>query len=248
MKNRYILPAIIFISGIFSGCSSDEDGLYTPYHEPAVLPVVSFIFSGNDTFAPAAVHFQNATTNAYSYKWNFGDGYTSGEGNPIHIYEEGGTYIVKLIATGQAGTDSATKAITVLNAPTKLRILSITLTDFPFTKPAGGYWDAGTGPDVLFKIMDNDTNVFYDGTALIDSNVAPADLPLVWDLASPFLITDFTKYKAVKIYDGDFPNPDEYIGKAGFTPQSYANAQEHYPASIDIFDGEVFITLKLKWE
>lgn len=39
----------------------------------------------------------------YSYHWDFGDGYTSNEQNPTHIYEENGKYTVTFTATDGAG-------------------------------------------------------------------------------------------------------------------------------------------------
>ena len=44
----------------------------------------------------------------FSFKWNFGDGATSTEQNPVHVYEKGGEYTATLTVTdqkGDAGTD-----------------------------------------------------------------------------------------------------------------------------------------------
>lgn len=246
-KNINWLYSVILCAFILNGCSKGDEK-YTPIPEEISKPEISFTFIGANTFAPAAVSFFNTTANASSYKWNFGDNHTGIEGNPIHIYAVGGTFTVKLIATGQAGTDSATQTLSILNAPTKVKITGITLTDFSFVKTTGAPWDVANGPDVYFKITENDSIVVFDGISLIDSNVVQADLPLKWTLATPFVINDFSEYKAIKIYDGDAPGPDEYIGKAGFTPASYANAQDHYPDSIQINTADVFITLFLKWQ
>ncbi|MEP7169387.1 MAG: PKD domain-containing protein [Bacteroidota bacterium] len=246
IKNITCLPAIILTAFILNGCSKNDDKV-TPLQENNTKPEVNFTFSNADIFAPDPVSFANTTTNASSYKWYFGDGYSSGEGNPVHIYAVGGAYTVKLVATGQAGTDSSTQTVSVLNAPTTLKITTIFLTDFSFTKSTGANWDLTNGPDVYFKITNSDSIVYYDGISLLDSNVLQSDLPLVWNLATPYIITDFSKYKAIKIYDYDFPNPDEYIGKASFTPSTYATAQVHYPDTINISTADVFITLSLKW-
>jgi Zn-dependent metalloprotease len=50
--------------------------------------------------APATVSFTNFSVNATSYLWNFGDGITSTEANPTHIYSVAGTYTITLTATG----------------------------------------------------------------------------------------------------------------------------------------------------
>jgi len=44
-----------------------------------------------------------------SWLWDFGDGSTSTEQNPVHIYESEGSFTVKLTATNSAGSDTETK-------------------------------------------------------------------------------------------------------------------------------------------
>jgi len=52
----------------------------------------------------------------YSWNWDFGDGETSTEQNPKHIYQDTGTYTVKLSVTDNFGEkDSATILVNVVN-------------------------------------------------------------------------------------------------------------------------------------
>jgi len=44
-----------------------------------------------------------------SWLWDFGDGSTSTEQNPVHTYESEGAFTVKLTATNSAGSDTETK-------------------------------------------------------------------------------------------------------------------------------------------
>ncbi len=44
------------------------------------------------------ITFINTSENADAYSWNFGDGNTTNEENPVHTFEEDGTYNVSLIA------------------------------------------------------------------------------------------------------------------------------------------------------
>ena len=54
-----------------------------------------------------------------SWTWDFGDGNTSVQQNPIHTYTTNGMYDVKLIATNSFGTDSITKMnVVTINRPT----------------------------------------------------------------------------------------------------------------------------------
>lgn len=57
-----------------------------------------------------SVEFTNISTGIIDqYSWNFGDGNTSTEANPIHTYEAVGMYSVTLSISGVAGSDSITK-------------------------------------------------------------------------------------------------------------------------------------------
>ncbi|MEX0274892.1 MAG: PKD domain-containing protein, partial [Flavobacteriaceae bacterium] len=71
--------------------------------------------------APLEVTFtgENSTDDVgiVSYAWNFGDGNTSTEMNPIHTYSTAGTYTVELTVTdGDDATDSTTLSIVVESA------------------------------------------------------------------------------------------------------------------------------------
>ncbi len=57
--------------------------------------------------------FINFSEGASSYLWTFGDGASSTEKSPRHSYEEGGPYIVKLVATHSNGVVTAEKEETI---------------------------------------------------------------------------------------------------------------------------------------
>lgn len=66
-------------------------------------PVASFNYSANG----ANVVFVNASVNASSYSWDFGDNTTSTAVNPTHTYTANGAYTITLIASSQAcGADT----------------------------------------------------------------------------------------------------------------------------------------------
>ena len=55
--------------------------------------------------APLTVHFQDRSTgNPTAWDWSFGDGGSSTQQNPTHVYETGGTYSVSLTVTGSTST------------------------------------------------------------------------------------------------------------------------------------------------
>lgn len=75
--------------------------------------VITADFSATSTSycdAPASVTFTNASTNAQTWMWDFGDGTTSTDQTPVHNYTALGTYTVVLTATaGVCGSDAETK-------------------------------------------------------------------------------------------------------------------------------------------
>lgn len=66
------------------------------------LPIPSFEFNANNS----EVSFNNTSLNADTYFWSFGDGNTSTEINPVHIYNNDGTYNVELTSTSSTCGDS----------------------------------------------------------------------------------------------------------------------------------------------
>jgi PKD repeat protein len=73
-------------------------------------PVCDFTYVANGL----TVTFTSAATNSETYLWEFGDGNTSTEMNPVHKYDGGGDYEVKLTATGEGGSDYKRETITVV--------------------------------------------------------------------------------------------------------------------------------------
>jgi PKD repeat protein len=63
---------------------------------------------------PATITFRETSEGTPTvFFWDFGDGYTSWERNPVHIYARPGTYHVGLTISGEHGKGTAVKAITI---------------------------------------------------------------------------------------------------------------------------------------
>lgn len=60
----------------------------------------------------------NTSTNATQYFWDFGDGDTSAEEAPTHIYQVIGDYLVTLIATNPCFADTVSQTVTITVAQT----------------------------------------------------------------------------------------------------------------------------------
>ncbi|MBE0641048.1 MAG: M4 family metallopeptidase, partial [Bacteroidales bacterium] len=91
--------------------------------EPCVslpVPVQAFINSSPPqaafTFYQSGdtVLFQFSGAGANAYAWDFGDGFTSSETNPRHLYDTSGIYDVRLIVFNACGNDTIMQTIPVL--------------------------------------------------------------------------------------------------------------------------------------
>jgi len=88
----------------------------TPTNQAPVAIIVADVTSGK---GPLEVQFTGDQSSdpdgtIATYAWDFGDGETSSEANPIHTYVESGNYICTLIVTDNAGKiDTAQVDITV---------------------------------------------------------------------------------------------------------------------------------------
>lgn len=76
-----------------------EDGLYAKFSYDKLLGRVKFTNLSSDK--------------AVSYLWDFGDGTTSTEKDPLHVYSDAGYYEVKLTVTGQIDTDIAEQTVLI---------------------------------------------------------------------------------------------------------------------------------------
>jgi PKD repeat protein len=101
-------------------------------------PVAGFVQDVTAGPSPLTVKFTNQSTgNITSQQWNFGDGESSTEASPTHIFQAVGTYNVILTVTGPGGSTSVTRQITVQNpsipAPLAGLVASATEGDAPLT-------------------------------------------------------------------------------------------------------------------
>ncbi|WP_261788812.1 PKD domain-containing protein [Methanosarcina siciliae] len=103
-------------------------------------PIPSFTTDASSGRVPFTVQFTDTTTgNVSTWSWDFGDGETSDEQNPVHTYVTEGTHTVTLTTTGPGGTDTATAPITV-NAPLTTGGGGFPLNTVQESNVSGGLW------------------------------------------------------------------------------------------------------------
>lgn len=109
-----------YIVRLIAGSGSCSD---TTTQTINVQPIPTAGFTASNTTScslPLTVNFQNISTGAVSYAWNFGDGNTSTAQNPSHTYTSAGTFTVKLTVTNTNGCTNTYTAneLVVINPPT----------------------------------------------------------------------------------------------------------------------------------
>jgi PKD repeat protein len=74
------------------------------------FPTAAFEYTLNQ----GTVTVSNASQNATSYAWNFGDGSTSTEAAPTHTYAASGTYTIEMTASNACGASTLQKTVVVV--------------------------------------------------------------------------------------------------------------------------------------
>jgi PKD repeat protein len=104
MFRSFCILAILAWAIVPAGCG-EEAPLATP-------PTANFVAETTLGHAPLGIQFfDNSTSEAgvTSWDWNFGDGYTSNEAEPYHVYNTVGSYTVTLTVTDANGSDTRTR-------------------------------------------------------------------------------------------------------------------------------------------
>ncbi|MEW6073618.1 MAG: PKD domain-containing protein, partial [Planctomycetota bacterium] len=133
--------------------------------------------------APLTVSFTDASTGVDldSWSWDFGDGGTSAQQNPIHVYTSPGTYTVRLEVDGLSGYDQITRPNLIVVQPTSLAAafdgtprtgaapLAVQFTDLSVGGPVSWAWDFGDGGT---SSLQNPTHAYVaDGSFAVSLTV-----------------------------------------------------------------------------
>lgn len=99
---KYIkIILILLLSITMVNCSDDDEPL---------LPLADFQFLVEDT----QVTFNGTVENTTAISWDFGDGSTSSDEDPVYAFSSPGIYEVTMTAIGDNGTFTETKQVTIL--------------------------------------------------------------------------------------------------------------------------------------
>lgn len=133
-----------------TACKKDDNN-------PAPLVVYTIAVDGNQ------VTFNNTTTGATSWKWDFGDGTNSTEQSPVHVYQGKGKYVPTLYATSAAGVTAEGSTVIRISKTSPVKLTDNSLSDWDTISqnvitagPAGGVFKK-------LKLDYDGQNVYFYG-------------------------------------------------------------------------------------
>lgn len=154
-------------TGLFSVrliASSDgcKDSLTKPDYMHIIGPVAKFASKLNCT-DQSTVTFTDHSIGAKSMEWDFGDGSTATNNNPVYSYTKPGVYYVQLIETGRTCNDTSRDTIYIQTSNPKINVSPIKsfycrndsiqffATGYDTTISKNFTWDFGDGSVSIFK-------------------------------------------------------------------------------------------------
>lgn len=138
--------------------------------KPNVAPVADFYASDSNTCKGDVQFYDQSYQGAVqSYYWEFGDGDTSSAENPLHVYDQNGTYSVELKVVNSNGKDSALKSgLVKVDQPPSPAISGDTICG---GQQAELYADAGNDRLIQWYESDTGNSQLNTGDTLITSNL-----------------------------------------------------------------------------
>jgi PKD repeat protein len=127
-------------------------------------PVANFAPDNVSGQAPLSIQFTSSSTGQITgYLWDFGDGATSTDANPIHRFEQPGSYAVRLTVNGPGGSSTKQGQVVVSHAP-QAPIAAFTPSVTSGDAPLNVLFDNQTTGDVVSYLWD-----FGDSTTSTDA-------------------------------------------------------------------------------
>ena len=163
MKGKILalLVAMALLVGVLSGCIEDEKEEEEEENTAPVLTMDDPVIDHNVTMAGGTVTFSITATDedvndTLTYIWDFGDGETSTEEDPVHVYAANGSYDVTVTVSDGTDTDTATASFIVGNIAPVADFTSVaTNLSVEFTDAST---DANGDDDIVAWAWDFDEN------------------------------------------------------------------------------------------
>jgi endonuclease/exonuclease/phosphatase family metal-dependent hydrolase len=164
-----------------------------PINQPPQLSITASQTSGT---APLNVGFNSTASDPdgyiASYSWSFGDGQTSSQPGPSHVYQSAGTFTASLTVTDNAGSSATASVIITVTAPpppppptngTSLKVMSFNIefgegTDGIYNLDRTASWIANMNPDIVALCQVN--RYAYDDQAVSLTTLLEQKTGLTW--------------------------------------------------------------------
>lgn len=106
--HTYTQPGVFDVTlNVISDVGCEDTMVLEDYISAYDNPVANFTFTPDiSTIYNPEFQFIDESLDAWSWFWNFGDGYFANEANPVHSYEAPGTYLIELIVQNENGCES----------------------------------------------------------------------------------------------------------------------------------------------
>ena len=214
----YSTPGTYTVSLTVSNSSGSDTQTRNSYVTVFIPPSPTADFSATPTsgFTPLTVQFSDLSSHAATWLWDFGDGNSSTEQNPSHIYTTAGTYEVSLTVTNSQGDDTKIRSdyivVTAPPAPTAAfssdtqagaSPLTVNFTDQSTNSPTSWAWDFGDGgssteqnPSHIYTTPGTYTVSLTAGNATGSDDEVKTDYIVVTDGPKLFTVIDDAHVKS----------------------------------------------------
>ena len=217
--NLTILIVALIAAVNFSSCKKDSDN-----PQPFVFYSVSV--------DGATVTFTNKSEDAVSYEWDFGDGSTSTDENPVHTYPGKGKYVPTLYATSASGVKGEASTVLHIAKTSSIKLNDNTLSDWDTIEHNVVLAGPNSGNFIKAK-YDYDGNYVYvyfeQNTTKADGNIYDLYIDADNDITTGLLTGEITNGAYEVLLEGtifdDWLDPYYFIGAdqqnfGNYTPQS----------------------------
>lgn len=107
-NSEVIFRFFLSVSGNFESDINDDGFMIDDFEINKLNPRANFFTEETTTYTGRAINFEFLSAGATSFQWDFGDGNSSFEENPVHVYTEPGVYDISLIIETVGGNTKDT--------------------------------------------------------------------------------------------------------------------------------------------
>ncbi len=146
--------------------------------QPTTAPSAAFAASTYETCNPEVVFEDQSTDIPQQWDWDFGDGGTSTQPNPTHVFTSEGTFNVELTVTNPFGSSSTTQQV-IIDLPDAPNTNDVSVcvgddADLVASSTGTSVWRDGTNSIVHEGDILSLSNVTSQATYTVENVVAPA--------------------------------------------------------------------------